>query len=276
MTVPCALCGGTDLRTCLHHADGRLARCRACGLVRVEPLPPPGLALGQYDASYFRGDVGYRDYVAEEAVFRAEFRRRLSTMRAAGARGRLLDVGAASGAFLAEAHAAGFDAAGIEPSRAMADRARGRGFRVENSAVEAASFPAASFDVVACFDVLEHLVDPVAVLRRLREWLAPGGLLALTVPDFGGLWARACGARWPFVTPHEPLHYFTRRTLAAALRAAGFSGPSFPHAGTAVSLGSIARRVPGRLGPRLHRRLARLGNRGFSLPSGTLFSLARP
>ena len=276
MTLPCALCGGTALRACLRHADGCLARCRACGLVRVEPLPSPEVALAQYDASYFRGDVGYRDYASEEPVFRAEFRRRLSTMRAAGARGRLLDVGAASGALLAEAHAAGFEVSGIEPAGAMAEVARGRGLGpVVCATVEAASLPPGSFDVVTCFDVIEHLVDPVAALRRLREWLVPAGLLALTVPDFGGLWARGSGARWPFVTPKEHLHYFTRRTLARALRAAGFSRPTFPHAGTAVSLGSIARRAPGPLGPWLDRRLGRLGNSGFSLPFGTIFSLSR-
>jgi SAM-dependent methyltransferase len=231
--------------------------------------------LRQYDAEYFRGEAGYRDYVAEEAVFRREFRRRLRVLRAAGACGRLLDVGAASGAFLEEARGAGFEVAGVEPSPGMASHAAARGLRVWAAPIEAADVPRGSFDVVTCFDVLEHVVDPVAALRRFRDWLAPGGRVALCVPDFGGWWARLSGARWAMVTPREHLHYFTRRTLARALRVAGFSRPSFGRAGTAASYGTIALEALGPLGGAIERALGHAADRGFSLPFGTIFSWAR-
>ena len=181
------------------HRDGMLARCLDCGLVSVDPLPSAGAALGLYDASYFHGEAGYRDYAGEELVFRAEFRRRLVRMRAAGASGRLLDVGAATGAFLTEARGAGFDVAGIEPSP-VGEAARARGFDVFHGPIEAATFAPASFDVATIFDVLEHLVDPADVLGRIRGWLRPTGRLFVAVPDFGGWWARGSGARWPMVT----------------------------------------------------------------------------
>ena len=78
-----------------------------------------------------------------------------------------------------------------------------------------------------------------------------------------------------FVTPREHLHYFTRRTLSATLRAAGFSRPTFRPAGTPVSLGSIARHALGPLGPAVERALGPLAARGFSLPSGSLFAISR-
>ena len=113
-------------------------------------------------------------------------------------------MGCASGAFLLEAQAAGFSVAGIEPVAEVAARARAKtGAEVTAAPVEAAEPRGAPFDVVTCFDALEHVVDPVAALRRFHGWLRPGGLLALCVPDFGGLWARASGKRWPFVTPKE-------------------------------------------------------------------------
>src|SRR5439155_426394 len=80
-------------------------------------------------------------------------RRRL---RAFGARGRLLDVGAATGAFLREARAAGLDAVGIEPSEAAARVARAAWLDVRATTIEAAELPAGRFDVVTAFDVLEH------------------------------------------------------------------------------------------------------------------------
>jgi len=272
---PCTICGGTARRTALVHPEGRLARCLGCGLVSVEPLPSREAALAQYDGGYFAGEVGYRDYAAEEGHFRREFRRRLARIRAAGGRGRLFDVGAATGAFLLEARDAGFSVAGVEPADAVASRARARGLDVATATAETFVRAPGSVDVLACADVLEHLVDPVAVLRRFRTALAPGGLLALCVPDFGGLWARASGARWPFVTPKEHLHYFTRRTLRRALEVAGFVPFELGLAGTPVSLGSLARRLGGPFGAPVERLLGRRANVGLALPFGTLFALAQ-
>ena len=275
MSPPCAVCGATSRRVVLRHPDGVLSRCPGCRLVSVDPLPSASRALAQYDTAYFRG-AGYRDYEGEEAVFRREFRRRLRAIRAAGGRGRLLDVGAASGALLLEARAAGYSPAGIEPAPEIARLAAERtGAEVFSGPVEQASFPAASFGVATCFDALEHMVDPVAALSRIRGWLAPGGILAVTVPDFGGLWARMSGRHWPFVTPKEHLHYFDRATLARALCAAGFAPPVFRRAGTPVSFGTIAHEVLGPAGPAAERALGPLAVRGFSLAFGTLFALAR-
>ena len=236
-------------------------------------MPTPSAALAPYDAAYFRSETGYRDYSGEEAVFRAEFERRLRRMRAAGASGRLLDVGAATGAFLVAARAAGFDVAGIEPSP-VAQAARARGLDVFHGPIESATLAAASFDVVTIFDVLEHLVDPADVLRRIGGWLRPRGRLFIAVPDFGGWWARASGARWAMVTPKEHLHYFTRRTLRSLLRGTGFEVESLSLAGTPASYGSLARKGLGPAGPPVERLLGPLASRGTALPFGTLFAVA--
>jgi len=236
-------------------------------------MPAPEAALALYDAAYFEdARHGYVDYLADEPVFRAEFRRRLRVVQAAGGHGMLLDVGCASGALLREAERAGFTASGIEPSAEMAELAAARtGCPVRAGSIEAALVAAARYDVITLFDVLEHLVDPVPVLRKLQLGLMPGGLLAVTVPDFGGLWARVSGPRWPFVTPWEHLLYFTRRTLRAALCTAGFQDVHFAHAHTPLSFGTLASKVP-LLGAVLPSALR---HRGFGLPMGTLYALAR-
>jgi SAM-dependent methyltransferase len=274
VTAPCCVCGETRRRPALRHPDALLTRCVGCGLVSVDPLPTPEQALAPYDAAYFKSERGYRDYAAEEGVYRAEHRRRLARVSAAGGRGRLLDVGAATGACLLEAQTAGFRPTGLEPSADTAAAARARGLDVVTGTVESAAFPPAAFDVVTCFDALEHMLDPVAALRRMAEWLREDGLLALTVPDFGGAWARLSGAKWPFVTPWDHLHYFTRRSLCRALAAAGFRVTTRGSAGTPASFATLAREAPRPLGPLLERALGAAGNAGFSLPMGTLFAIA--
>lgn len=273
MTSGCSLCRATTSRVSLRHRDGTLVRCVGCGLVRVDPMPSADAALSIYDDAYYRSDAGYRDYEGEERIFRAEFRRRLQRIAARVHAGTLLDVGAATGAFLLEAKTAGFDVRGIEPSPA-ARRARERGLDVFQGPVEAASLPAEAFHVVTAFDVLEHLTDPLATLVVLRRALRPGGVLVVTVPDFGGWWARGSGSRWPFVTPKEHLHYFTRRTLRTTLRSAGFDVTTVGLSGTPVSFGSLARKGLARAGAVVERMLGRAASRGLSLPFGTLFATA--
>ena len=276
MTDGCPSCRSMRYVLALTHSDGRLVRCVGCGHVRVEAMPTPAVAVAAYDAGYFEGGThGYRDYAGEEAVFRAEFRRRLRRIVAGGRAGRLVDVGAATGAFLAEAHAWGFAVAGVEPSPA-ARTARARGFDVVESAVEGASFPAGTLDVVTVFDALEHIVEPRTTLERIRGWLKPDGRLVVTVPDFGGLWARASGAHWPMITPKEHLHYLTRRTLRGLLARAGFRVRSLELAGTPLSLGTLARRTLRSFGTAVDRALGRLGSRGAALPFGTLLAIASP
>ena len=76
---------------------------------------------------YFQDPVrGYADYLADESVYRREFRRRLRVVQAAGGRGRLLDVGCATGGLLAEADTLGFEASGIEPADEIARLAHER------------------------------------------------------------------------------------------------------------------------------------------------------
>jgi len=271
--VSCPLCGDEAPRArVLRGRGGVLVRCASCGLVTVDPMPSPGDALALYDEAYFRGDRGYRDYLADERIFRAEFRRRLRHLADVPEPRRLLEVGCASGAFLDEARRAGFHARGIEPAAPIAALARERtGLPVDAVPIEEAELPPDSCDAVVMFEILEHLTDPLAALRRLRGALVAGGVLAISVPDFGSLWARLSGRRWPLFTPWEHLVYFTRPTLREVLLRAGFPVVRFAPARTVFSLGTLLHRATGRA-PDPSRRVARVG---IALPFGTLFAIAR-
>lgn len=77
------------------------------------------------------------------------------------------------------------------------------------------------FDAIIMSQVLEHSRDPIGWLRRARTLLAPGGVLTIGVPNFGGVY-RVLGRRDPFLIPPQHLHYFTPRSLRHALESTGF------------------------------------------------------
>jgi SAM-dependent methyltransferase len=198
--------------------EGLLTRCAACGLVRT--AGPLRIA---YEAAYFTAE-GTGGYDFEGAFARARddarFGAELDRLEGLGLRGSVLDVGCATGAFLARAKARGWTVAGAEVAAyARAAAAARLGVAIPASL---ADLPAgARYDVVTLHHVLEHVADPGPFLRdeilpRVRR------RLLVEVPNFDALAARRHGPRWRDLRPDQHLFHFTRRTLPPLLRRAGF------------------------------------------------------
>jgi len=97
---------------------------------------------------------------------------------------RLLDLGCGVGRFLRAAHSLGWDVRGIDTSaRAIEIGARTAGFPMTTETLEQLRDAGATFDVVTAFEVLEHLEQPVEMLRSVISVLQPGGRFFCTVPN---------------------------------------------------------------------------------------------
>ena len=65
-----------------------------------------------------------------------------------------------------------------------------------------------SFDVITCFDVLEHLYEPRRVMAKVGEWLKPGGIFYVLVPNVDAAEARVFGSYWHGLElPRHLFHY---------------------------------------------------------------------
>lgn len=236
--IPCNLCGSRDVRVLYDEppprgpqpqaADarfaattdefggyGRIVRCRACRLVYRCPRPAADELHREYAACT---DEAYRSESISRSI---NAYLSLRTLKKFVSRGRLLEVGPAAGYFLNAARV-DFDVVGVEPSLWACRHIRERfNIEVHPGTMEAAAFLAPeTFDAVVMMDVIEHLTDPQAALRRAAELLRPGGILHLVTPDIGGLMARLCGRHWWGLRPAH-LYYFDRVTLPRMLEQAG-------------------------------------------------------
>jgi 2-polyprenyl-3-methyl-5-hydroxy-6-metoxy-1,4-benzoquinol methylase len=232
--------------------------CRDCGLARS--VPP----LAAFEIEELYRDVEDPEYLDSELERRLSFRKSLQRIEAGGlARppGRLLEIGSSVGLFLEEARRAGWEVSGIEPSRWAAESARARGLDVFNGTLEEFVAPGAGFDLVASWDVWEHLEDPLSALRRTHELLKPGGAFVFTTINLGGLGRRLFRGRWPwFMRMH--LHYFTPKSSASMLRAAGFEVVSTSTEPKTLRLGYVLERARSFMGPAAglaHGLASRLG-----------------
>jgi 2-polyprenyl-3-methyl-5-hydroxy-6-metoxy-1,4-benzoquinol methylase len=126
----------------------------------------------------------------------------------------MLEVGAASGAFLHRMARAGWEVEGIEPAGSASRAARALGYAVHEGTMETAPDPARPYDLVVAWMALEHLHDPVRALRSLRDWTVPDGRLVLSVPNAASWERRLFGEDWYALQLPTHLYHFTPRTLA--------------------------------------------------------------
>lgn len=235
----CPICEGADLQFVLEQPEARyfarrIFRCRTCGVGFVFPAPSLEALAELYSrATYFeehRGD-DCRSPGWERARVRVRFIRALIRCRKRiwGRPPVLLEVGPGNGEFLLEACSAGWTVEGLELSARWAETLTARtGIRVASADSLASYQGVKKFDVIAMWEVVEHYRDPLNEIRSAFDHLQPGGLLAMSTPNYGSLRARIYGARWRgFWEGWEHLFFFAPDSLGVLLKRAGFTSSRF-------------------------------------------------
>jgi SAM-dependent methyltransferase len=240
--VACNLCGSRASRLLYRKPDTRhwvsphpfdVVRCRGCGLGYVNPRPTrAGIARFYPPAFYERREV------SDE---RARYERQAAFLDGY-ARGRVLDIGCATGAFLAVLAERGWEPEGMDllPSGRRLD------VPVRYGELPDLRYPTARFDAVTAWAVFEHLHDPAAYFREVGRILKPGGHFVCLVTNLDSVWSRfAYGEDVP-----RHLHFFSTRTLARYAALAGLrlervdrSGAVFPADSTDVFRVRLLRRL---------------------------------
>lgn len=126
---------------------------------------------------------GYYDYEAELPLHLRTFQQHLQIVATHATGKRLLDVGCASGHFLIAAHRAGYEVMGTDISASAIAHIRDTlGFPAISGDIAQLSLDE-RFDVITLWETIEHLARPAPVLRKLRSWLRPGGVLIIGTGD---------------------------------------------------------------------------------------------
>jgi 2-polyprenyl-3-methyl-5-hydroxy-6-metoxy-1,4-benzoquinol methylase len=211
----CPTCGSSDPAPEIEKDHMCIVRCRACDLVYVSPT---------FDEAHYKqvyASAEYQDIVRDLGIKSHDYRvQRFGVERVElmsryldAARPRFLDVGCSTGFVVAAARDRGWDATGVDLNPSAIEFGRSRGLDVRNVALEHASFAAGSFDAISLFDVLEHLLDPVATVRLCVRLLRPQGILFLYVPNYDSASRLLMGADAHFIWPTHHLNYYTPITI---------------------------------------------------------------
>jgi len=216
-----------------HYAEYDYYRCSSCGLVSTLPVPTEAEIEAHYRRKFEQGNYSlllrYRDeyrtvYKTFVNVLEHGLKKKGTTLQGK----RILDIGCFTGDLLLLLSEKGADVYGLElQSEAVAlanDLLPGRIYQAD---VYGTSFPRMQFDIITFTGLIEHLVEPVKLVRRVYELLAPGGLALLQTPDSGSLPAKLLQKYWPPYMPVEHIHLFTRKSIAVLLEQNNFTGLAF-------------------------------------------------
>ena len=236
--TPCAACGeplpeqpglrGFD-RLYGRGGDYSVAVCAACGSGRTLPLVSSEELASFYPAEYDAHGLPANPLLRSLAGALSErrYRRAFSTepWRALLQRspGRLLDVGSGRGDLGVFLGRSGWQVTGLEPSPGAVAEARDRGILAEQGTLTDGTPREGGYGALVFNHSLEHVVEPLDDLSVAFELLEPGGLVLVSLPNFGSWQARQFGARWFHLDLPRHRTHFTERGLEALFRRAGFT-----------------------------------------------------
>jgi len=222
----CPICGQGGAQEWLRGPDrlhGRqdpytLVRCSSCSLVWLSVPPKPEEMHLHYTDAYNKL-ISAGGHNSPE-----RWRDRKSALAPYKQSGTLLDLGCSSGAFLEFMRSPSWKLFGVEMSADGARAAQARsGAQVFVGNITDAPFAPKSFDVITCFDVLEHVYEPRRVMAKVGEWLKPGGIFYVLVPNIDSAEARVFGSYWHGLELPRHLSHFSPVSLRSLMRSVGLT-----------------------------------------------------
>lgn len=215
----CDVCAAPPVSPFLHKFDLGYVRCPQCGHVYACPR----LA----DATEYNDEIyadRIQEYVRKQYGKRhqQDYATKLKRFESYRRTGRLLEIGSNVGGFLKVARDLGWEGIGIEPAAVAARYAIDQqGLDVRIGTLDNLTLPANSFDVVFGNAVLEHVANPLSMLRQIASLLRPGGVVYQDTVNIDSYTFERLGTRWKLVDPREHLSLFTPATLRMLMQRAG-------------------------------------------------------
>lgn len=208
--VPCVACAGTQSTHQFDKNGFAYALCSGCGTLFQNPRPPIAAFESFYrdsESSKYWAEVFFPSVaeIRREKIFRPRVDRLAGLCSERGLDVEcLIDVGAGYGILLDEwrKRSPGTRFVAVEPSASLAQECRSKGFDVVEDIVENVTDRNDTADLVTCFEVLEHVYDPLDFIRDLATLTRPGGYVFVSTLGIDGfdlqiLWEKSSQISFP-------------------------------------------------------------------------------
>lgn len=230
MSRICTLCSNNQFyRISTHVRDSNsygIIQCKKCNHTQLFPIPKHDDEKLFYDnnmqaknMNYFGSIRDYRKKSLQDTTRRVKIVSDISKKKY-----RILEIGSGHGFFVEMMKKKNYNIIGIEVSkerRKIAKRVAADATILDINLLEDNPH-IGEFHIVVMFHVLEHILNPILFLRKIRDRLKPNGKLIVEVPNFNDYQIKLNRAyeEWHFQRAH--IHYFTPKTLKYVLTKSGF------------------------------------------------------
>jgi SAM-dependent methyltransferase len=225
----CPSCSSDSLQPVLHAVDHTVShetfaiwQCGHCSLRFTQDVPDSS-AIGPYyrseeyisHSNTSTGLVNSLYHLVRRQTLGNK--RRLIQSATRGKQGRLLDIGAGTGSFVAYMQQQGWEVTGLEPDEVARERAlMDNEVRLQDGTA-LFSLPAESYDAITLWHVLEHVHDLHPYLERLKLLIKKGGRIFIAVPNYTSYDAAVYGSAWAAYDVPRHLYHFSPDAMEGLL-----------------------------------------------------------
>lgn len=229
----CPVCGSTHLENVLQATDHtvsgekfQITECKACGLRFTQDVPDE-LSIGPYYQSeqyisHTNTSKGLVNSLYHWVRKRTLARKRKLVQSATGvSTGKLLDIGAGTGAFLNEMKQRGWDTTGLEPdtsARKLAKELYGLDILPASQLFD---LPVNGFQAITLWHVLEHVHDLQGYIVQIKQLLQEKGKLIIAVPNYTAADATIYKEFWAAYDVPRHLYHFSPRSMQTLMEKYG-------------------------------------------------------
>ena len=222
-TALCPVCGSIRFRV-VYRVDGHhrrdlrpevtIAKCADCGTAYLND------AVHSFQEDLYAYYERFAGRSMEELVSPltlASYHRVLRKLRKHCVLQSILDVGCGKGEFVWAALGQGYEVEGLELSAEAVSVALSNALPVKQQDLFSSELDARRWSAITMFEVLEHVDQPMSMIKRVTDLLEPGGILYLTTPNYNSLDRLGLGPNWHVFHP-EHITYFSTHGLALLVR----------------------------------------------------------
>lgn len=208
----CYICN--NLGRYLYTAQEReLYKCDSCDLVWIGNFIQPDYSSYHNDSTYLDCKNLF-DNIFSRIVYMAE--------KHQPQKGEVFEIGASVGGLLMAFKNSGWKVSGVEPSKEAQKEAVFKGIDVKSGSFETLKLKPNSYDLVIINHTLEHVDDPLAVLKKIKLILKPTGSVMIGVPNFASIKSRFLKSKWTHILPYEHKWQYSPKSLSLLMTKARF------------------------------------------------------
>lgn len=219
-------CNKTLSQSTIHMPEGFLLECSDCGQMLSQ------CTQQDYISSMQEFDVAAGTKPNQSSIKRAQklhadrLRMILQAINLKANQVKLLNVGCSSGAFLDSAKELGFNTYGVEPAKNAAQTAINQGHQVKIGFLEDINYNPHEFDAITLFEVIEHLKDPISLLKEMYRITKPGGIVMISTGNAKSLTVKFLQEQWDYFSIQNHgghISFFNPFSIAKLAKKSGFS-----------------------------------------------------